>query len=100
VLGDQLGDHLVRCGECRHRLLLVEQLLDPAQCAAQCLRIGPGPAQLERGFELGSDGIRYGLQRFRCISLHSAALHCVPGTVYQPKCAGFRNWSIVKRILF
>jgi hypothetical protein len=61
-----------------HRdLLLVQQLLDPAQRAAQGLRIGPQAAQGQRGYELGSDGIRYGLQRFRCVSLHSAALHCV-----------------------
>jgi hypothetical protein len=79
--------------------LLVQSLLDPAQGAAQGLRIGTGAAHLEHGFELGSDGIRYGLQRFRCISLRSAALQCVSGTVYQPKYAGFRNWSIVKRIL-
>jgi len=75
------------------------QLLDPAQRAAQGLRVGPGSAQRQHVLELGSDGIRYGLQRFRCISLHLAALHCVPGTVYQPKCSGFRNWSIVKRML-
>jgi hypothetical protein len=80
--------------------LLVQQLLDPAQRTAQGLCIGAGPAHLEHGFELGSDGIRYGLQRFRSVSLHSAALHCVPGTIYQPKCTGFRNWSTVKRILF
>jgi hypothetical protein len=82
------------------RRLLVQQLLDPAQRAAQGLRIGPGPAHLKRRFKLGSDGIRYHLQRFGCISLRSAALHCVPGTLYQPKCSGFRNWSTVKRILF
>jgi hypothetical protein len=61
---------------CR-RLLLVEQLLDSAQRSPQGLRIGTGAAHLEHGFELGSDGIRYGLQRFRCVSLRSAALHCV-----------------------
>jgi hypothetical protein len=76
VLSDQLGDHQVRRGECRHRLLLVEQLLDPAQRAAQRLRVGAGLPQRQRGLELRSDGIRYGLQRFRCISLHSAALQC------------------------
>jgi hypothetical protein len=47
-----------------------------AQCAAQGLRVGARTAQRQRGFELGSDGIRYGLERFRCVSLHSAALHC------------------------
>ena len=82
------------------RRLLVEQLLGPAQRAAQGLGIGAGAAQRQRGLEFDSDGIRYHLQRFRCVSLHSAALHCVPGTIYQPKCAGFRNWSTVKRILF
>ena len=81
-------------------LLLVQQLLDPAQRSAQGLGVGARTAQRQRGLKLGSDGIRYGLQRFRCISLHSAALHCVPGTIYQSKCAGFRNWSAVKRILF
>ena len=60
----------------RHRLLLVQQLLDPAQHAAQGLRVGTGAAQRQRVLELGSDGIRYGLQRFRCISLRSAALQC------------------------
>jgi hypothetical protein len=54
--------------------LLVQQLLDPAERAAQGLRVRPGAAQRQRGLELGSDGIRYGLQRFRCISLRSAAL--------------------------
>jgi hypothetical protein len=49
------------------------------------LRIRTGPTQRERVLELGSDGIRYGLQRFRVISLRSAAVHCVPGTVYQPR---------------
>ena len=82
------------------RPLLVQHLFDPAQRSAQGLRIGAGPAQRQRGLELGSDGIRYGLQRRRCVSLHSAALHCVPGTIYQPKCTRFRNWSTVKRILF
>ena len=77
----------------------VQQLLDPAQRAAQGLRIGTRLAQCQRGLKLGSDGIRYALQRFRCISLHSAALHCVPGTIYQPKCTRFRNWSTIKRIL-
>jgi hypothetical protein len=57
-------------------LLLIQQFLDPAQCAAQGLRVRPGAAQHQRGLELGSDGIRYGLQRFRCVSLHSAALRC------------------------
>jgi hypothetical protein len=37
------------------------------------------------------------LQRFCCISLRSAAIHGGPGTVYQPKCAGFRNRSVVDR---
>jgi len=55
--------------------------------------------QSQRRLELGSDGIRYHLQRFRCISLRSAAVDSVPDAVYQPKCAGFRNWSIVKRML-
>ena len=32
-----------------------------------------------RGFELGSNGIRYRLQRFRCDALHSAALHVLLG---------------------
>ena len=82
------------------RRLLVQQLLDPAQRAAQGLGVGAGAAQRKHDFELGNDGIRYGLQRFRCISLRSAMLHCVPGTIYQPKCTRFRNWSIVKRILF
>jgi hypothetical protein len=77
------------------RPLLVQHLFDPAQG----LRIGAGPAQRQRGLELGSDVIRYDLQRFRYVSLHSAALHCVPGTIYQPKRSGFPNWSIVKRIL-
>jgi len=58
------------------RRLLVQQLLDPAQRAAQGLGVGARAAQRKHGFELGSDGIRYHLQRFRCISLHSAALHC------------------------
>jgi hypothetical protein len=58
------------------RRLLVEQLLDPAQRAVQDLRRGAGAAQRQRGLELGSNGIRYGLQRFRCVSLHSAALQC------------------------
>jgi hypothetical protein len=80
--------------------LLVQQFLDPAQCAAQGLRIGPGPAQRQHGLERRSDGIRYYLQRFRCISLHSAALHCVPGTVDQPKCSRLRHWSVVERIGF
>ena len=44
--------------------LLVQQLLDPAQRAAQGLRIGPGAAQRQRGLELGSDGIRYGCGSF------------------------------------
>jgi hypothetical protein len=52
----------------------------PAQRAASGLRGGPGPAQRQRGLELGSDGIRYGLQRFRCISLHSAALDTLSTT--------------------
>jgi hypothetical protein len=56
--------------------LLVQQFLDPAQRAAQGLRIGACPAQGQGGLEFGSDGIRYHLQRFRCVSLHSAALHC------------------------
>jgi len=81
------------------RPLLVQQLLNPAQCAAQGLRVGAEAVQRQRGLELDSDGIRYHLQRFRCVSLHSAALQRVPGTVYQPKCSGFRNWSIVERIL-
>ncbi len=51
-------------------------LLDPAESSAQGLRVGPGPAQCQRGLKRGSNGIRYGLQRFRCVSLHSAALHC------------------------
>jgi hypothetical protein len=61
--------------------LLVQQLLDPAQRSAQGLRIGAGPAHRQRGLKLGSDGIRDGLQRFRCISLRSAAVYCGPGTV-------------------
>jgi hypothetical protein len=61
--------------------LLVQQLLDPAQRAAQGPRIGSGPAQRQRRFELGRDGIRYGLQRFRCISLRSAALHGARRTI-------------------
>jgi hypothetical protein len=56
--------------------LLVQQVLDSAQRAAQGLRICSGAVEREHGFELDSDGIRYGLQRFRCVSLHSAALHC------------------------
>jgi len=79
------------------RRLLVQQLLDPAQRSAQSLRIGAGPAQRQRGLKRRSDGIRVGLQRFRCISLRSAALHGGPSTVYQPKCVGFRNRSIVER---
>ncbi|HEX2689177.1 MAG TPA: hypothetical protein VHN14_21290 [Kofleriaceae bacterium] len=67
--GLELGDHGVRW-------LLVQQLLDPAQRATQGLRIGPGAAQRQCRLERLSDGIRYGLQRFRCISLRSAALHC------------------------
>jgi hypothetical protein len=63
------------------RLLLVQQLLDSAQRAAQRLRIGAGATQRQRRLELGSDGIHYGLQRFRCISLHSAALHCARRTI-------------------
>jgi hypothetical protein len=43
--------------------------------SAQGLRIGSGSAQRQRSFELGSDGIRYRVQRFRGITLHSAALH-------------------------
>ena len=65
----------------------------------EVLRVGTGAAHLQHGLALGSDGIRYHLQQFRCISLRSAAVHCVRGTVYQPECAGFRNWSTVKRIL-
>jgi len=49
--------------------LLVQQLFDPAQRAAQGLRVGPGPAQRQHSLKLGSDGTRDGLQRFRCISL-------------------------------
>jgi hypothetical protein len=80
--------------------LLVQQLLDAAQRAAQGLRIGPGAAQRQRGLELGSDGIRYGLQRSRCISLRSAALQCARCVINYPKCTGFRNWSVVEHIWF
>jgi len=52
-------------------------LLDPAQRATQHLRVGPRAAQRQHNLELGLDGIRYGLQRFSCISLRSAAVHCV-----------------------
>jgi hypothetical protein len=90
AIGDHLelsaGRYLVSLGEHRTRQhrranlsqgrLLVQQLLDPAQRAAQSLRIGSGPAQGQRGLKLGSDGIRDGLQRFRCISLRSAVLQC------------------------
>jgi hypothetical protein len=69
------------CARQRHRLLFVQQLLDPAQRAAQGLRVGPGATQRQCGLKLGSDGIRYGLKRFGCISLRSAAVHCVPGTI-------------------
>ena len=82
------------------RRLLVQELLDPAQRTAQGLGVSAGAARLKRGLELGSHGIRYHLQRFGCISLRSAAVHCFPGTLYQPKCTRFRNWSTVKRILF
>jgi hypothetical protein len=59
----------------RRRRPLVQRFLDPAQRAAQGLGVSAGPAQGQRVLEFGSDGIRYGLQRFRCVSLHSAALH-------------------------
>ena len=79
--------------------LLVQQFLDPAQCAAQGFRISPGTAQRERPLKLGSDGIRDGLQRFRCISLRSAALHGARGTIDKAKCAGFHDQSVVERIV-
>jgi hypothetical protein len=63
------------------RRLLVQQLLDPAQRAAQGLRVGAGAAQRQRGLELGNDGIRYGLQRFGCISLRSTVVP-VPSTAH------------------
>jgi hypothetical protein len=59
------------------RPLLVQHLFDPAQRSAQGLRIRARAAQRQRGLELSCDGISYYLQRFRCVSLHSAALHCV-----------------------
>jgi hypothetical protein len=73
VAGDQR-----RHADQRHlrEQLRVQELLDPAQRSSQGLRIGACPAQGQRGLELGSNGIRYGLQRFRCVSLHSAALQC------------------------
>ena len=56
--------------------LLVQQLLDPAQRAAKGLGISASTAQRQHGLELRSDGIRYGLQRFRVVSLRFAALTC------------------------
>jgi len=35
--------------------------------------MGPGSAQRQRGLEFSSDGIRYDLQRFRCVTLRSTA---------------------------
>jgi hypothetical protein len=77
--------------------LLIEQLFDPSHDAAQRPRVTARPSQRQRGLELGSDGIRYGLQRFRCISLRSAALHCARRTIDYAKSARFRVWSVVER---
>lgn len=58
-----------------------------------------GSAPAQRRLKLSSDGIRDGLQRFRCISLRSAALHGVRGTLDEAKCTGFHDRSVVERIV-
>jgi hypothetical protein len=74
AIGDQ-HRHRGGLGTPGVRWLLVQQLLDPAQRASQGLCIGHGPAHLESGFEFDNHRIRYGLQRFRCDALHTAALN-------------------------
>jgi hypothetical protein len=76
VLSDQVDDHQVRAANAAIACYSSSSSSIRRRARRRALRVRPGTAQRQRGLELGSDGIRYHLQRFRCVSLHSATLRC------------------------
>jgi hypothetical protein len=73
----------------------IEQLLDPAQRAAQGPRIGASPPQRQRGLKLGGYRVGCSCSGIAAISWRSMMLGDTRQPTDHPKFSKFRAWGVV-----